>query len=53
MDNLIKISVTLAILTVSSGNLPMVLKNVRKYQLLLLKESQASKWPKAMQLKNN
>ena len=53
MDNLIKISVMLCILTVSSGNLPMVLKNVRKYQLLLLKESQASKWPKAMQLKVN
>lgn len=51
MDNLIKISVTLAFLAVASGNLPLVLKNVRKYQLTLVKESQASKWPKAMLLK--
>ncbi len=51
MDNLIKISATLAILTVGSGNLPSILKKVRKYQLSLIKESQASKWPKAMLLK--
>lgn len=51
MDALIKISVTLAFLAVSSGNLPLVLKNLRKYQIILIKESQASKWPKAIQLK--
>ncbi len=51
MDSLIKVSVTLAFLAVASGNLPLVLKNVRKYQLILIKESQASKWPKAMTLK--
>lgn len=51
MDNLIKISVTLAFLAVASGNLPSVLKNLRKYQFVLIKESQASKWPKAIILK--
>jgi hypothetical protein len=51
MDNLIKISVVLAFLAVGSGNLPTVLKNIRKYQLILIKESQASKWPKPMLLK--
>jgi hypothetical protein len=52
MENLIKISVTLAFLAVVSGNLPLVLKNVRKYQMILIKDSQASRWPKAMQLKS-
>lgn len=51
MENLIKISVTLAFLAVASGSLPFVLRNIRKYQLTLVKESQASKWPKAMLLK--
>ncbi len=50
MNNLIKISVSLAILTISSGQLPRVLKLVRIAQLELIKESQASKWGKAMTL---
>lgn len=44
MDKLISISVTLAVLTVSTGQLPRVLKAVRVAQLQLIKESQASKW---------
>ncbi len=44
MDKLISISVTLAVLTVSTGQLPRVLKAVRIAQLKLLKESQSSKW---------
>ncbi len=41
---LIKIAVTLAVLAVSSGKLPAILKEVRVAQLYLLKDSQASKW---------
>ena len=44
IDKLISISVTLAVLTVSTGQLPKVLKNVRIAQLKLIKESQASNW---------
>ncbi len=51
MDNLIKVSVVFAVITVSSGKLPDVLKTVRKYQLILINESKASNWPKALRLK--
>jgi hypothetical protein len=44
IDKLISISVTMAVLTVSTGQLPRVLKAVRITQLQLIKESQASKW---------
>lgn len=50
MNNLIKISVILAFAAVASGNLPKILYQVRKAQILLIKDSQASKWPKAMTL---
>lgn len=50
MNNLIKICVPLAILTVSTGQLPRVLKTIRIAQLKLIKESQASKWSRAMTL---
>ena len=50
MNNLIKICVPLAILTVSTGQLPRMLKIVRVAQLKLIKESQASKWPKGLSL---
>lgn len=50
MNNLIKICVPLAILTVSTGQLPRMLKVVRIAQLKLIKESQASKWPKGLVL---
>ncbi len=37
-------AVTLAILAVATGNLPLILKEVRKAQLVLLEESKASRW---------
>lgn len=51
MENLIKISVTLAFLAIASGNLPRVLKTLRKHQISLIRKSEASRWPKAMLLK--
>ena len=50
MKSLISIAVTLAFAAVASGNLPKILFEVRKAQIQLIKESQASKWPKAMTL---
>lgn len=50
MDSLIKISVSLAIAAVFTGNLPKVLKVVRRAQIELIQESKASKWPKALTL---
>lgn len=47
---LIQIAATLAVLAVSSGKLPAILKEVRVAQLHLLKDSQASKWGQAMLL---
>lgn len=51
MENLIKTSVSLAFLAIASGNLLRVLKTLRKHQLTIVKDSQASRWPKAMLLK--
>jgi len=39
-----QMAVTLAILAVATGNLPRILKEVRKAQLVLLEESKASRW---------
>jgi hypothetical protein len=50
MDKLITIAAILAVITVSSGNLPKVLHQLRLAQLQLIKESQASKWGQAMLL---
>jgi hypothetical protein len=50
MSKLISIATTLAILAVASGNLPWILVQVRKAQLQLIKNSQASQWRKAMTL---
>lgn len=50
IGKLISISVILAALSVSTGQLPKVLKAVRVAQLQQIKESQASKWGKAMLL---
>ena len=50
MNSLIKIAVVLAIIAVSSGNLPTILKHVRKAQRELIQDSKASKWPKAVTL---
>lgn len=47
MEKLISLATTLAFLAVASGNLPWVLKQVRKAQIQLIMDSQASKWPKA------
>ncbi len=53
MSSIIKIAVILAFGAVASGNLPWVLLQVRKAQIHLIIESQASKWPKAMTLPQN
>jgi hypothetical protein len=50
IDKLISISAVLAVLTFSTGQLPKVLKTVGVAQLQLIKESQASKWGRAMLL---
>jgi hypothetical protein len=52
MDKLITIAVTLAVLSVSTGQLPKVLRQLRIAQLQLIKDSQASKWGQAMLLPN-
>ena len=46
--SLIQIAVTLALLAVSTGSLPLILKEVRKAQLELLEESKASKWGRVL-----
>lgn len=50
MNHLIRIAVALAFLAIASGNLPRILFEVKKAQIQLIKDSQASKWPKAMTL---
>lgn len=52
IQKLISIAVTLAILTVSTGQTPKVLKAVRVAQLQLIKDSQASKWGTPLLLPN-
>ncbi|HLE11343.1 MAG TPA: hypothetical protein VI754_08855 [Bacteriovoracaceae bacterium] len=44
MDKLIAIAATLAIITVSTGQLPKVIYKVQMAQLYLIKGSQASNW---------
>lgn len=51
MSKLVSIASTLAFLTGASGNLPWVLKQLRKAQIQLIVDSQASKWPKVKLLK--
>jgi hypothetical protein len=46
MKSLIAIASTLAVLAVGSGKLPWILLQVRKAQVQLIIDSQASKWPK-------
>lgn len=50
MGKLISMAVTLAFLAASTGQLPKIIRKVKLAQLYLIKESQASKWPKAMTL---
>ena len=47
MKSLVTMAATFAFLGVASGNLPWILFQVRKAQIHLIIESQASKWPKA------
>jgi hypothetical protein len=44
IKSLVQVAVTLAILAVSTSKLPLILKEVRKAQLVLLDESKASRW---------
>jgi hypothetical protein len=44
IKSLVQVEVTLAILAVSTAKLLLILKEVRKAQLLLLEESKASRW---------
>jgi len=50
MSKLISIAVTLAFLAIRIGNLPDILFHIRKAQIQLLVDSQASKWTRAMTL---
>lgn len=50
MKSLTAIAATLAMLAVATGKLPWILLQVRKAQVHLILNSQASKWPKAMTL---
>lgn len=47
MNKLIGLAAALAVLAVSTGQLPRIIRAVHLAQLYLIKESQASKWPKA------
>jgi hypothetical protein len=48
MGKLISVAVTLAYLAAATGQLPKLIYKIRLAQFYLIKESQASKWPKAM-----
>jgi len=50
MSKLIQIAATLAVLAVTTGQLPRILREVRVAQLHLIKNSQASKWGQAFLL---
>ena len=47
LNKLIAFAAALAILAASTGQLPRIIYAVHLAQLHLIKESQASKWPKA------
>ena len=50
LSKLIEAAAILAILAVGMGQLPRIIKAVHTAQIHLIKESQASKWPKALLL---
>jgi hypothetical protein len=50
LSKLISIAVTTAFLAASTGQLPRMVRAVQIAQLKLIKDSQASRWPKAMTL---
>jgi hypothetical protein len=50
MGKLISMAVTLAFLAASTGQLQKLIYKIQPAQLYLIKESQASRWPKTMTL---
>jgi len=50
LEKLISIAALLAVLAVSTGQLPRILHTVRVAQIHLIQDSQASKWGQAMLL---
>ena len=50
LDKVIAFGATLAIIAASTGQLPRAIRAIHIAQLQLLKQSQASKWPKAQLL---
>lgn len=47
LDKLIALGATMAVLAASTGQLPRAIRAIHIAQLQLIKDSQASKWPKA------
>ena len=47
LDKLIALGALLAVLAASTGHLPKAIRAIHIAQLQLVKDSQASKWPKA------
>ncbi len=50
LDKLFQAVAVLAIVAVSTGQLPRIINYVHKAQIQLIQDSKASKWPKAMLL---
>ena len=50
-EKIITLAAILAVMAAGTGQLPRIIKTVHIAQLKLLKESQASKWPKAYLIK--
>jgi hypothetical protein len=48
IKSIVQVAVTLAILAVSTGKLPLILKEVRKAQFVLLEESKALRWQRKL-----
>jgi len=51
MEKLTKTAILLAIAALTTRNIDSVVRMARTAQISIIKESQASKWPKAMLLK--
>ena len=51
-EKMIPIAAAFAILAVPTGQLPKIINLVHKVQIQLIQDSKASKWPKAMMLRN-
>lgn len=46
IEKLIYLAVAVTMIAASTGNIPKILVHLRKAQIHLIQESQASKWPK-------